>query len=915
MFQAARGAALPTAMGVPVAPAAQRWAAQARVNRETAVSDSISTQLIKTKITIPPLRPQMVVRKRLLGLLDDAANRPLTLISAPAGSGKTSLITSWLHDSREKSRVAWLSLDHDERDPAQFLSYIIVALQSIESTAGHAPVSLLGGGGMLGPKALTALLLNAMTETQHRTVLVLDDYHRVSTPDIDSSLAFLVERLPDKLRLIIATREEPNLPLAHWRSLERVAEIGMRDLRFTHEEATAFLKETMGLDIDASSARTLETRTDGWIAGLQLAALSLQLQGRDEPESAATAVVGSFSGRHRFVVDYLAAEVMRRQSEDTRAFLRQTAILDRLCAPLCDTLTGRTDSDAVLRQLERGNMFLMPLDEERQWYRYHELFADFLRATLRVEEVQAFHRKASAWFDARGLGEEAIRHAFAAKDVEGSIRLIRAHVENILAKGGMPTLLAWLKELPEDALRSYGDLAGYKALLLHLRGESAQAQAYSAVAIASGQHESSPAQSGTLLTFRAYLALNWFDPKESLPLARQALSYFGDRASFFETFALCLLGQAQGLTNDRTTAVETFRRSVAHGRQLENHLITLDALGHLATTLIAKGQLREAMLLCRAAVERHIDTDGTPLAITGLVHVPLGILHYETDELESARRFLTTGIDLCEQLGMSYFWVVGKCALAKLQHVSGQWDAAWTTLAAARELADRSESPRRRRLVTAATAELQLRAGNIDAAARTLEGTLKLPGPPLEHEMLMRARLLLAQHEPSMAWKLIQNLEQAATNEECEGSLIAINVLQALCKRALGQHSGAQERLANAVSLAATAGYRRVFLDEGETLAAMLEDVRHAAPDFVSQLLERLPRDQETALLALPEPLSKSEREILRLLNNGATNQEIADKLGTTVGTTKWHLNQIFGKLQVRNRTGAVARARQLKLL
>jgi LuxR family maltose regulon positive regulatory protein len=566
-------------------------------------------------------------------------------------------------------------------------------------------------------------------------------------------------------------------------------------------------------------------------------------------------------------------------------------------------------------QLERGNMFLTRLDEERQWYRYHELFADFLRASLHVTEEQALHAKASAWFEARGLGEQAIKHAFAAKDVESSVRLIRAQVESTLAQGRVPTLLSWLEALPESVLRSHGDLAGYKALLLHLRGESSQARIYSEVALGSVQSDATPAQKGTLFTFRAFVALNWSDPKESLPLAQQALSHFGDGESFFQTFALCLLGQAQGLTNGRITAVETLRKAVARGRQLKNELITLDAVGHLAMTLVAKGQLREAMLLCRSTMERHIDIDGAPLPITGLVHVPLGALHYEMDELESARRFLTTGITLCEQLGMVYFWVVGKCALAKLQHVSGQWDTALTTLAAARELADRSESPRRRRLVMAMTAELQLRAGNIDAASRTLEGARRLPGAASEQEALMRARLLLAEHEPSMAWKLLQHLDQAATHEECAGSLIAINVLQALSKRALGQHSGAQERLANAVSLAASAGYHRVFLDEGETLATLLQDVRHAAPEFVSRLLERFPHAEESAPLTLPEPLSRSEREILRLLNNGATNQEIADKLGTTVGTTKWHLNQIFGKLQVRNRTGAVVRARALKIL
>ena len=877
------------------------------------MTGSVSVPLIRTKITIPPLRPQMVVRKRLFGLLDDGIKQPLTLISAPAGSGKTSLITSWLHEHGEKLRVAWVSLDDDERDPVHLLSHIIAALQSVEAMPAYVPPSLLDGSGVPRLETLTALLLNAMAETQHRSVLVLDDYHRASSAATDSAVTFLVGRLPENLRLIIATREEPDFPLAHWRSLERMAEIGMRDLRFSHDEATVFLRETMEVDIDESSVRLLETRTDGWIVGLQLAALSLRLRGRDEAKIEAAA--GGFSGRHRFLVDYLASEVMRRQSEDTRAFLRQTAILERLCAPLCDTLTGRTDSTCVLMQLERANMFLTRLDEERQWYRYHELFADFLRAGLHVTEEQALHAKASAWFEARGLGEQAIKHAFAAKDVGSSVRLIRAQVESTLAQGRVPKLLSWLEALPEGVLRLHGDLAGYKALLLHLRGESSQARPYSEVALGSVQIDATPAQKGTLFTFRAFLALNWSDPKESLPLAQQALSHFGDGESFFQPFALCLLGQAQGLTNDRITAVETLRKAVARGRQFKNELITLDAVGDLAMTLCAKGQLREAMLLCRSAMERHIDIDGAPLPITGLVLVPLGALHYEMDELESARRFLTTGITLCEQLGMVHFWVVGKCALAKLQHVSGQWDAALTTLAAARELAERSESPRRRRLVMAMTAELQLRAGNIDAAARTLEGARRLPGAPSEHEALMRVRLLLAEHEPSMAWKLLQQLDQAATHEECEGSLIAINVLQALSKRALGQHSGAQERLANAVSLAASAGYRRVFLDEGETLATLLQDVRHAAPEFVSRLLERFPHAEESTLLTLPEPLSRSEREILRLLNNGATNQEIADKLGTTVGTTKWHLNQIFGKLQVRNRTGAVVRARALKML
>jgi LuxR family transcriptional regulator, maltose regulon positive regulatory protein len=350
---------------------------------------------------------------------------------------------------------------------------------------------------------------------------------------------------------------------------------------------------------------------------------------------------------------------------------------------------------------------------------------------------------------------------------------------------------------------------------------------------------------------------------------------------------------------------------------LGNHLMMLDSLAHLAGLLNAQGKLREAILLCRNAIDQYTDAADNPLPIAGLVCVPLGALHYETDDLASARHLLTTGIDLCGELGMAYFKVVGQCALAKLQHVSGEHEAAWTTLAAAREISDRPESPRRQRLVAIATAELQLREANIDAAARTLDGARKLLGPGSEQETLMNARLLLAQHNPSAAWKFLIALEEAAQHEGCDGSLIGIQVVQALCKRALGQNEGAEERLESAISLAASAGYRRVFLDEGATLTPMLERMRHVAPEFVNSLLEPLSPEEQVKLPpgSLPEPLNKTEIQILTLLNRGLTNQEIADQLALTVGTTKWRMNQIFGKLQVRNRIEALVRARQLKLL
>jgi LuxR family maltose regulon positive regulatory protein len=872
--------------------------------------------LIATKMVVPPPRPHLVVRQRLLEMMEDAVSRPLTLISAPAGFGKTTLITSWLYETGNQSRTAWLSLDQDDRDPVHFAYYMLATLQAIEPNAGRAAISLLGSLRMPALQDLMSLLLNEIAATPDRILLVLDDYHTVSSPEIDSSVAFLIDRMPEKLRLVISTREEPQLPLARWRSLERVVEIGLDDLRFSYEEAVLFFRQTMSLSIDSKSARALEERTEGWIAGLQMAALSLRLRGRDETLNETAKAAATFSGRHRYLVEYLAAEVLRKQSDDTRAFLHRTAILDRLCAPLCDAVAGRVDSKAVLSRLDQANMFLIPLDDDREWYRYHQLFADYLLGSVPAPVKKELHQKASAWYEANGFGAEAIKHALAADDLEASVRLVRSYVEESLSRGEMPALLSWLDSLPDSVLRLHSDLAGYKAWLLYLRGESAQGQTYSALANAVDKSDAPASHKGMLLAFRAYLALNWFDPKDTIALAQRALKQLGNGTSFFHPYALCLMGQAQDLTNDRRAAVETLREAVQRAQQLGNRMMGLDALGHLAWTLRAQGQLREAIVLCSDSADKYVDAAENPLPIAGLVYVPLGILHYESDDLESARRFLTMGINLCEQLGMVYFRLLGKCALAKLQHISGENDEAWTTLAAAREISEQPQSPRRQRMVAVATAELQLREGNVEAAARTLEEAHTFAGQASEPEMMMRARLLLAEHSPSMAWKLLTTLEESARQQQSIGSLIAIHVLQSLCKRTLGQHAGAQQCLENAISLAATAGYRRVFLDEGANLTPMLDHARHVAPAFVTSLLAPAPAGRELPTAGpLLEPLSKIELEILSLLNRGLTNQEIANQLAMTVGTTKWRMNQIFGKLQVRNRIEALARARQFKLL
>ena len=874
------------------------------------------TPLLRTKITLPPSRVHLVARRRLLDRLHQGLARPLTVVAAPAGFGKTTLVVDWLRELAPAAAVAWISLDEDDAETSHFLYYLVAALQAVEPAVGRAPISLLGSLGMPAPKDLVALLLNEIGDSDKQIVLALDDYHLVGNPQINAAVEFLVERMPEKLHLVLVARDQPDLPIARWRALDRVNEFGLDDLRFSFDESAQFLKNTMGLELDGDTVRALGDRTEGWVAGLQMAALSRQQPIRVNRAEDMDQRATSFSGEHRYVIDYLAGEVLRRQSDDVRSFLTKTGVLERLSAPLCDAITGRNDSKVVLPRLEQANMFLVPLDDGRQWYRYHQLFADFLRSRLNPAERRDLLQKASAWHEASGYGSEAIKYALAAEDVPATIRLFRTLVEDALGRGDMPTLLGWLDAIPDKTLREHSDLLAYKSWLLYLRGLTYEAQEYPAPPNpAEAGADVSQAQRGMWYAFHSYLALNWGDPRDAIEPAKRALDALGTSGSFFRVFAKSLLGQAQALCGDRNAAIDTLNEAYALGRKLGNHLMSLDALGHLTPLMIARGELREAIVRCKEAASKYVDSAGEPLPLAGFVHISLGILFYETNDLDTARKYLETGIALCQQLGMIFPTMMGQRALARLQFATGDRESAWNTLAEARDIAERPESPRRKRSVAVLTAELQLREGNVGEAARTVGASHELKGSTTEYEALTFARLLIAQHHPSLAESQLAKLDDAAVADRRDGSLAAIRVLQALCKRAQGHHSAALRLLESAVSLAASRGYRRIFLDEGIGLSTMLAQVRHVAPEFVSALLDALPQEAETMAPALPEPLSKSEREILRLLNVGATNQEIADKLGTTIGTTKWHLNQIFGKLQVRNRTGAIVKARQLKLL
>ena len=891
----------------------------------------MSIPILSTKLAVPPKRSDWVLRSRLIKRLNQGIGRKLTLVSAPAGFGKTTLIATWLHGLECKHshspRVGWLSLEDEDNDPVRFLSHFIAALQTIDPGIGLTAQSYLKTPRTPKLNHLMTLLINDLSQLPGQSVLTLDDYHVINHSGLQAAIAFFLDHLPAQVHLVITTRADPALSLPRLRGRWEVMEIRLQDLRFTHEETTSFLKRTMGLALPESAAQALEDHTEGWIAGLQMAALSLRGRAASSVTDYTILVKELEGGGQRDIIDYLAAEVLQMQSAEIRLFLQQTAILDRFNAPLCAAVTGCSNSQELLAHLEAANLFLIPLDNQRQWYRYHHLFADFLRAEFSKSGQSALHLRASQWYEENGFTPEAIKHALVAREYETAVRLIRSRVEDSCRNGAYNTLLNWVNALPEDLVRRHSDLLVHKGWILYLRGEIVTGEAYAALAVENESPQALPLHRGMLLSFRAFLAFNRDDPAQAVEYANEALKLLSETESFYRTTALSHLGQSQRLTDDRLAAIQTLRETVVLGQRLEHHLPALEALGYLALLLFQQGNLREAIQACEHAAHQYVDVRGQPLPVAALIYVPLGMLYYEKNDLERAYHFLTTGISLCQQMGIVYYALVGQRTLAKLHYAQGNVEAMWDTLASARALAVKSENQRRVRKVNALKADLELRQGLIPAAIHTLADYALKNKSRSEQENLTSVRLLMAQGQTEAAQKILQQLEQSARQQGRLGSLITIFLLQALSQQSLQNFETAQDFVAQAISLAAPEGYRRTFLDEGSEVESLLRQQPQLAPAFVTSILEAfakktnsLPTISVAPRLTintspLIEPLTATQLTILRLVDEGLSNREIATRLAITEGTTKWHLNQLYSKLYVSSRTQAIAQGRNLKLL
>jgi LuxR family maltose regulon positive regulatory protein len=768
---------------------------------------------------------------------------------------------------------------------------------------------------------LTALI-NDITASATALTLVLDDYHLISSPVVHQMLQFLLEHLPPHMHVVVGTREDPPLPLPLWRARGQVTEIRERDLRFNAAETAAFLRQTMSLPLPPEAVQALEARTEGWITGLQLAALALQ-EGQDE----AQAFIAAVAGDNRYIIDYLIAEVLQRQPPARRDFLRQTAILERMTAGLCDALTGETNSQATLDQLEEANLFLVPLDHRREWYRYHRLFAEFLRTRLTPEEQSALHQRAMRWHEEQGLLEQAIQHALALAELTGELqqaeRLIRLAAEDMIHSGGMLTLRGWLEALPDERVRASVELAIYKGWVLALTGDMTLAQDYVAAAEARlSQLDAPPAAWGKLVLLRSWITLlGQRDHAAAAELAAEALEMLAEDQPHWRVIALWMMAEALERTRNIAQAIMLFRQAGQIGRALGNQVFAAVVDMTLATALNNHGQRQQAVTVCQEAIERHSDATGRASPLAGLIFSRLGTLYYEANQLDLACQCHERSLALSEKLALRDYVMFSHSFAVPTLYAQGRVTEALEALEKSQQLTTQTGFSDVDWYL-ALQANFYLKQGDLTFALHWAETAGLSPQDEPDYmrieQQIIYARVLLAQGRLAEAQSWLARLGNFAQERGLYRWRMTALVLQALAAERQGDRPAALEFLSQALQLAAPEFYLRVFLDEDELLFTLLPHARHVAPTFVDHLLAGAKSPAPKLALApqaLVEPLSQRELEVLDLIIAGLANREIAQKLFIAVGTVKRHINNIYGKLEVRSRTQAVARARALRLL
>lgn len=952
--------------------------------------------ILTTKLYIPPPRAELVPRPRLTQRLDESLARTpsISLISAPPGFGKTTLLSEWIYQKNageQGSRgagaglspasplprspaVSWVSLDEQDNDPVRFWNYVIAALEKIQPGVGVNALTLLHAPQTSPIEETLIALINAAVTIPQPFTLVLDDYHLIEREAIHQAFAFFLDHLPPQMHLILISRTVPPVPLTRFRVRHQLTELRDNDLRFTPTEAATFLNQVMGLELTPTDIIALERRTEGWIAGLQLAALSMQ--GRRDVQG----FVEAFTGSHRYVLDYLAEEVLSRQPEPIRQFLLSTSILERLHGPLCDAvLSGGAegqghrgervnsppppaplplDSSAsgqeILERLEQAHLFIIPLDDERRWYRYHHLFADFLREYLRrtasPEEIARLHHQASVWYAANGYEAEAINHALAANDLEASVRLIEGATMSLLIQAEAVTLMDWLDKLPEALILARPRLSlgqAWAHLILNnvaaiepVLAKTEQRLSELQPGASPDAHSEAQIQSwwGEVAALRSMILVNSGQVEAAISLAEHALTHLPPDELIGRSILFANLGEGYAMRGEFTQAVEALTESVRLSAQSDNLVILFTSSNSLAEIQLNQGNLAQAAAIYEQArdfIDDHNQQKGQagqPSPLAGRAYLGLAEIARQQNDLENAIRYVNTGIELSARQGhVMGAETISQIILATILQAQG--DSVGAQEAIEEALASLGERSPVTHWTAAVQARLWLAQGNLSAAmqwARScdlpLDDEFSYREYPGEYASLVRVYLANEQFEEAL--DLLDRLAAAEQKLSRKGRLLEIFLLRALTLHASGDTAAALPWLKQALPIAAAGGYVRLFLDEGPVMAGLLRKALASGVQpheaYVEQLLDAFAAEpsQATALSAqgfasaqLIEPLSERELEVLQLIADGLSNQEIADRLIIAEGTVKKHIHNIFGKLDVRRRTQVVLRARELGLL
>jgi LuxR family maltose regulon positive regulatory protein len=912
----------------------------------TGYNTVVTDTLLRTKLFIPQVRPSLVPRPRLFAKLDGGLNAKLILLSAPAGYGKTTLVADWLNNSAAATqfRFCWVSLDENDNDSARFLAYVIGALNEIEPDIALSVAEIVSSRQNPPIEGLMKVLINDAAQIAVPFVLVLDDYHVLKSERVHEAMTFLLDHLPPQMHLIVISRADPPLPVARLRGQGQLVELRQNDLRFSATEAADFLNQVMKLGLSEEDITRLNKRTEGWVAGLQMAAVSIQE--REESSN----FIQEFTGSNRYILDYLLEEVLSRQPQSIQIFLSKTAVLHRFTAPLCQFLldddglqvasdvlstSSTPNAQEILEQLDAANLFVVRLDDQRRWYRYHRLFADLLRQRLQQAHparVPLLHRRACQWFREQNLLSEAFDHALAGRDYATAVELVEQTAESMLRSSEIATLISRVQALPVDQVQERPELSLYYAWAHLLNGSSLETvESCLPQATVDGRINSKKA------LIYAFLAIFQGDLVQARTLSRQVLTELDADELFWRSQAAWILSVSYPdvLAHPSEGKLTTLEEAVQIGQEAGNLMVTVSAICEQAHNLRRHGRLHEAKALYERALALAVDKKGRPYPIAGEALMGLGQLALDWNDLQEAEKQLLDGIEKT-LLWREIAAFTGYLLLAQLRQVQGDVAGVDTIMEEARQLALRFDATEYDDLIVAAyRARLWIDQGQLDEVFRWAKARGLLDGgPPAPaahvsadyrevlrfYEEMVLARLWLVQGKAEASLILLdKNLPQFEAWQRVR-LMIEAQLLRAQALQIQNDSAGASDAIQEALILGQPGNHMRVFLDEGEPVARLLSRLKGDNQGQQAYIDRLLSASRPPPLISRPsqpliEPLSERELEVLQLIAAGLSNREIAQKLVVSLPTVKWHSSNIYGKLGVKNRTTAVAKARKLDIL